>query len=168
MELSDLQISVNTSLQTVSSTVSRIRVSLQRQSWLILMKAATTLGLLVIMATHPALRRYTPEPWPYYKVSMSVWARNVTGCGVSYLCNPCSGWVHSKCSGLQNAVEYRRIKDWVCSSCSSPPTHSTETTTATDINSNTSCRWEYIHHHAIQRKWHWQQTHGIRWILKAT
>ena len=22
-----------------------------------------------------------------------------------------SGWVHSKCSGLQNAVEYRRIKN---------------------------------------------------------
>ena len=42
--------------------------------------------------------------------------------GVSYLCNRCSGWVHSKCSGLQNAAEYRRIKDWVCSSCNSPPT----------------------------------------------
>ena len=39
---------------------------------------------------------------------------------MSYLCNRCSGWVHSKCSGLQNAAEYRRIKDWVCSSCSSP------------------------------------------------
>ena len=24
------------------------------------------------------------------------------------------------CSGLQNAAEYRRIRDWVCSSCSSP------------------------------------------------
>ena len=36
-----------------------------------LIKAATTLGLLAIMATHPALRRCTPEPWPYYKVSMS-------------------------------------------------------------------------------------------------
>ena len=27
-------------------------------------------------------------------------------------------------------------------------THSTETTTATTINSNTSCRWEFIHHHS--------------------
>ena len=26
---------------------------------------------------------------------------------------------------------------------------------------NTSCRWEFIHHHAIQRKWHRQQTDGI-------
>ena len=41
---------------------------------------------------------------------------------MSYLCNRCSGWVHSKCSGLQNAAEYRRVKDWVCSSFSSPPT----------------------------------------------
>ena len=45
-----------------------------------------------------------------------------TSRGASYLCNRCSGWVHSKCSGLQNAAEYRRIKDWVCSSCNSPPT----------------------------------------------
>ena len=26
---------------------------------------------------------------------------------VSYMCNRCSRWVHSKCSGLQNAAEYR-------------------------------------------------------------
>ena len=38
------------------------------------------------------------------------------------MCNYCSGWVNSNCSGLQNAAEYRRIKIWVCSSCSSPPT----------------------------------------------
>ena len=42
--------------------------------------------------------------------------------GVSYMCNCCFSWVHSKCSGLQNAAEYRRIKNWACSSCSSPPT----------------------------------------------
>ena len=36
---------------------------------------------------------------------------------------PCvQATVHSKCSGLQNAAEYRRIKNWACSSCSSPPT----------------------------------------------
>ena len=38
------------------------------------------------------------------------------------MCTGCSGWVHSKCSGLQNAAEYRRIKNWACISCSSPPT----------------------------------------------
>ena len=38
---------------------------------LLRIKAATTLGLLATMATHPALRRCTAEPWPYYKLSMS-------------------------------------------------------------------------------------------------
>ena len=37
------------------------------------------------------------------------------------VCNRCSGWVHSKCVALQNAEEYRRIKDGVYSSCSCPP-----------------------------------------------
>ena len=63
-----------------------------------------------------------PNPGPTTKYLCPVCARNVTGRGVSYLCNRCSGWVHSKCSGLQNAAEYRRIKDWVCRSCSSTPT----------------------------------------------
>ena len=37
------------------------------------------------------------------------------------MCNRGSGWVHSKCSGLQNAAEYRRIKNWAYSTRSSPP-----------------------------------------------
>ena len=37
------------------------------------------------------------------------------------MCNRCSGWVHSKCSRLQNAAEYCQIKNWACISCSSPP-----------------------------------------------
>ena len=41
------------------------------------------------------------------------------------MCNRCSGWVNSKCSGLQNAAEYRRIKF---------PTHSTNTETASITN----------------------------------
>ena len=41
---------------------------------------------------------------------------------MSYLCNRCSGWVYSMCSSVQNPAQYRRIKDWVCSSCNSPPT----------------------------------------------
>ena len=34
----------------------------------------------------------------------------------------CSGWVYSKCSGLQNAAEYCQIKNWSLSFSSSPPT----------------------------------------------
>ena len=47
---------------------------------------------------------------------------HVTSRWVSYSCNRCSCWVHSKCYGLQNAAEYRRIKDFACSSGSTPPT----------------------------------------------
>ena len=59
---------------------------------------------------------------PAIKYPCSVCTRNVTSRGMSYMCNRCSGWVHSKCSGLQYVAEYRRIKNWACSSCSSPPT----------------------------------------------
>ena len=61
------------------------------------------------------------NPGPATKYPCSVCTSNVTCRGVSYMCNCCSGWVHSKCSGLQNAAEYRRIKNWACISCSSPP-----------------------------------------------
>ena len=65
----DLQIVVNASLQTVSSTVFRIRNSWQRLSWLITHKSrndARTSG------DHGyASWRCTLEPWPYYKVSIS-------------------------------------------------------------------------------------------------
>ena len=98
---SDLQIVVISSLQTVSSTVFRVRVSLQR--------------ILLSSDVHQ-------KPGPATKYPCSVCTSNVTSRGVSYMCNRCSGWVHSECSGLQNAAEYRRIKNWVFSSCSSPPT----------------------------------------------
>ena len=68
---SDLQIVVNTSLQTVLRRFSGPESVCSGKADSLLIKAATTLGLLAIMATHPALRRCTPEPWPYYKVSMS-------------------------------------------------------------------------------------------------
>ena len=64
------------------------------------------------------------NPGPTTKYPCSVYTSNVTSRGMSYMCNHCSGWVHSKCSGLQNAEEYRRIKNWACISYSSPhPLH---------------------------------------------
>ena len=62
-----------------------------------------------------------PNPCPTTKYPCPPCARNVRGRGVSYLCNRCSGWVHSKCYGLQNAAEYKRIKDWICSSSPTLP-----------------------------------------------
>ena len=113
------QIVVNSSLQPVSSTVFLIQVSLQR------------ISLLITHQSHNDPR--TPCDHGYASCSHEMYTRTrvllqrihvryVTSRGVSYLCNSCSGWVHSKCSGLQNAAKYRRIKDRVCSSCSSPST----------------------------------------------
>ena len=61
------------------------------------------------------------NPGPVTKYPCSVCTSNVTSRGVSYMCNRCFGWVHSKCSGLQNAAEYRRIKNWAYSSPPTPP-----------------------------------------------
>ena len=46
--------------------------------------------------------------------------RNVTSRGVSYKCTKCYGWVHAKCSGILNAVQYRRKSDWTCDACLAP------------------------------------------------
>ena len=65
-----------------------------------------------------------PNPGPATQYPCAVCTSNVTSRGVSFKCNQCSGWVHSKCSGLKNAAQYRKTKDWACSSCNSPPTPS--------------------------------------------
>ena len=83
-----------------------------------------------------------PNPSPATQYPCAVCTSNVTSRGVSFKCNQCSGWVHSKCSGLQNAAQYRKTKDWACSSCNSPPAPSpppappppTPTTTINDAH----------------------------------
>ena len=62
-----------------------------------------------------------PNPGPATKYPCPVCARNVTSRGVSYQCNRCSGWVHTKCS--VNAAQYRKSSDWACGPCSTPPPH---------------------------------------------
>ena len=47
--------------------------------------------------------------------------KNVTSQGNSYLCIRCSHWVHSRCSGLQNAVDYCKANGWICTACMTPP-----------------------------------------------
>ena len=106
---SDLPIVVISSLQTVSSTVFRTRVSLQRISLLITQLCRTdhltprdlgnascsqvmcTIILALILSIQSMFRVYKQRR------------------EVSCMCNRCSGWVHSKCSVFQNAAEYRRI-----------------------------------------------------------
>ena len=63
-----------------------------------------------------------PNPGPTDKYPCPVCARDVTSRGVSYRCTRCSGWVHAKCSGLLNAAQYRRNKDWTCDPCSASKT----------------------------------------------
>ena len=58
-------------------------------------------------SSQPRQRLFLPgdvhqNPDPATKYPCSVCTSNVTSRGVSYMCNRCSGWVHSKCSGLQN------------------------------------------------------------------
>ena len=64
-----------------------------------------------------------PNPGPTAKYPCPVCARYVTSPGVNYRCTICTGWVHAKCSGLLNAEQYRRNKDWTCDSCSASKTH---------------------------------------------
>ena len=51
-----------------------------------------------------------------------VCARHVTSRGVNYRCTRCTGWVHAKCSGLLDAAQFRRNKDWTCDPCSASKT----------------------------------------------
>ena len=53
-----------------------------------------------------------PKPGPASKYPCPVCTRNITSRGVSYKCNRCSGCVHTKCSGLLNAAQYRRSHNW--------------------------------------------------------
>ena len=64
------------------------------------------------------LLRSNPGPSRY---PCSVCYKNVTSQGTSYLCTRCSHWVHSRCSGLRNAADYRKANDRICTTCRKPP-----------------------------------------------
>ena len=51
----------------------------------------------------------------------SVCLKNITSQGTSYRCTRCSHWVHSRCSGLRNAADYRKATGWICTACMTPP-----------------------------------------------
>ena len=54
-----------------------------------------------------------PNPGPS-RYPCSVCFKNITSQGTSYLCTRCSHWVHSRCSGLRNAADYRKANGWIC------------------------------------------------------
>ena len=52
----------------------------------------------------------------------SVCFKNVTSHqGTSYLGIRCLHWAHSRCSGLRNAVDYRKANGWICTACITLP-----------------------------------------------
>ena len=55
------------------------------------------------------------------RYTCSVYFKNVTNQGTSYLCTRCSHWVHSRCSGLRNIADYHRANGWICTACRTPP-----------------------------------------------
>ena len=57
-----------------------------------------------------------PNPGPS-RYPCSVCFKNDTSQGTSYLCTRCSHWVHSRCSGLRNAADYRKANGWICTAC---------------------------------------------------
>ena len=61
-----------------------------------------------------------PNPGPS-RYPCSVCFKNVTSQGTSYLCTRCSHCVHSRCSGLRNAADYRKANGWICTACMTPP-----------------------------------------------
>ena len=61
-----------------------------------------------------------PNPGPS-RYPCSVCFKNVTSQGTSYMCTRCSHWVHSRCSGLRNAADYRKANDWICTACMTSP-----------------------------------------------
>ena len=60
------------------------------------------------------------NPGPATKHPCPVCTCNVTSRGVSYKCTKLYGWVHAKCSGILNTVQYQRNSDWTCDACSAP------------------------------------------------
>ena len=92
------------------------------------------LSLLLVGYIHPNRGPATQYP-------CAVCTSNVTSRGVSFKCNQCFGWVHLKCSGLQNAAQYRRTKDWACSSCNSSPAQPPPPTTAINDEYFTILQW---------------------------
>ena len=61
-----------------------------------------------------------PNPGPATNYPYPVCTRNVTSRGVNYKCTRCFGWVQAKCSGILNAAQYRKKRDWTCNICSAP------------------------------------------------
>ena len=95
-----------------------------------------------------------PNPGPS-TYPCSVCFRNVTSQGTSYLCTRCSHWVHSRCSGLRNAADYRKANGWICIACMTPPQPHAPSPPPSPAHTPTHIRQD-VQHTTVERQWYRQ------------
>ena len=104
-----------------------------------------------------------PNPGPS-RYPCSVCFKNVTSQGTSYLCTRCSHWVHSRCSGLRNAADYRKANGWICTACMTPPRPRTPSPPPSPAHMPTMSD---VQHTTVERQWYRQQTDGTKHLPRG-
>ena len=105
-----------------------------------------------------------PNPGPS-RYPCSVCFKNVTSQGTSYLCTRCSHWVHSRCSGLRNAADYRKANVWICTACMTPPRPRTPSPPPSPPLAH-HVR-QVVQHTTVERQWYRQQTDGTKHLPRG-
>ena len=113
--------------------------------------------LLLLLALAGDVR---PNPGPS-RYPCSVCFKNVTSQGTSYLCTRCSHWVHSRCSGLRNAADYRKTNGCICTACMTPPRlPKPPPSPAQNVR-------QVVQHTTVERQWYRQQIDGIKHLPRG-
>ena len=98
------------------------------------------------------------------KVPLLCCFKNVTSPGTSYLCIRCSHWVHSRCSCLRNAADYRKANGWIYTACMMPPqpcAPSPPPSPAHHVRQD-------VQHTTVERQWYRKQTDGIKHLPRGS
>ena len=103
-----------------------------------------------------------PNPGPS-RYPCSDCFKNVTSQGTSYLCTRCSHWVHSRCSGLRNAADYRKANGWICTACMTPPRPRAPSPPPSPAHHDRQA----VQHTTVERQWYRQQTDGTKHLPRG-
>ena len=106
-----------------------------------------------------------PNPGPS-RYPCLVCFKNVTSQGTSYLCTRCSHWVHSRCSGLRNAADYRKVSGWICTACMTPPRPCAPSPPPSPAHTPTMSD-KVVQHTTVERQWYRQQTDGTKHLPRG-
>ena len=88
-------------------------------------------------------------------------SKNVTSQGTSYLCIRCSHWVHSRCSGLRNAADYRKANGWICTTrMTTPQPPSPSHSPAHHVRQD-------VQHTTVERQWYGQRSDGTKHLPRG-